>query len=91
MDTPNNTKSGLGLVGAGAAACVACCAAPIAGFLAATGIASLLGAVVFGALGLVVVLAVSAVLWQRCRRQQTQCAPTNGPVAVETPLLKTRR
>jgi hypothetical protein len=91
MDTPNTTKTGLGIVGAGAAACVACCAAPIAGFLAATGIASVLGAVAFGVVGLLVVLAVSAVLWQRRRRQNQQCAPTNGPVAVETPLLKTRR
>jgi 4-amino-4-deoxy-L-arabinose transferase-like glycosyltransferase len=52
-------------------------AGPIVGFLAATGIASVLGAVVFGVVGLVVVLAVAAVLWHRRRRRQ-HCEPTGS-------------
>jgi hypothetical protein len=55
MNTPD-AKAGVGLVGVGAAACAACCAGPILGFLAATGIASVLGAVIFGAVGLVTVV-----------------------------------
>jgi hypothetical protein len=89
METPN-AKTGFGLIGVGAAACVAC-AGPILGFLAATGIASVLGAVVFGAAGLVVVLAVAAVVWQRRRRRQ-RCQPSEPtePTPVAAPQLRTR-
>lgn len=90
MNTPN-TKTGVGFVGAGAAACAACCAGPIVGFLAATGIASVLGAVIFGAVGLVAVVVVSAVLWQQRRHRQEQCTPATGPDLVEVPQLKVRR
>jgi ethanolamine transporter EutH len=91
MET-STPKASLGVLGAGAAACAACCVGPILGFLAATGIASMLGAVVFGLVGLVVVLAVAAVIWQRRHRQrQQQCAPGSGPVTLEAPQLKTRR
>ncbi|MGH9213815.1 MAG: hypothetical protein ACRD2C_24550 [Acidimicrobiales bacterium] len=90
METPN-PKASLGVLGAGAAACAACCAGPILGFLAATGIASVLGAIVFGVVGVVVVLAVATVIWQRRRRQQQRCATGSGPVAVEGPQLKVRR
>jgi hypothetical protein len=86
MDTPS-PKAGLGVLGAGAAACVACCAGPIVGFLAATGIASLLGAVVFGVIGLLVVLAAAAVVWQR-RRRARPCAPPAGPAPVDAPRLR---
>ena len=85
MDTPS-PKAGLGVLGAGAAACAACCAGPIVGFLAATGIASLLGAVVFGVTGLLVVLAVAAVVWQR--RRARPCAPPAGPAPVDAPRLR---
>jgi hypothetical protein len=90
MNTPD-AKAGVGLVGVGAAACAACCAGPILGFLAATGIASVLGAVIFGAVGLVTVVVVSAVLWQRRRHRQKQCTPVTGPELVEAPQLKARR
>jgi ethanolamine transporter EutH len=90
MDTPN-PKASLGVLGVGAAACAACCAGPILGFVAATGIASVLGAVVFGVVGLVVVLAVAAVLYQRRRGRARQCAPTAGAVPLDAPQFKTRR
>jgi len=90
MESPN-TKASLGVVGAGVAACCACCAGPIVGFLAATGIASVLGAVVFGVVGLLVVLAVAAVLYQRRRRKAQHCAPTTGAVPLDTPTLRARR
>jgi hypothetical protein len=87
----SNAKTGLGVVGAGAAACAVCCAGPILGFLAATGIASALGAVVFGVVGLAVVLAVAGVLWQRRRRRQ-RCAPVASaePIRVAAPQLRSR-
>jgi uncharacterized membrane protein len=86
---PPNPKAGLGLVGAGAA-CAACCAGPILGFLAATGIASVLGAVVFGVVGLIVVLAVAAGLWRRRRRRQRCEPPDAEPTPVAAPRLMTR-
>lgn len=90
MDTPNR-KAGLGAVGAGAAACAACCAGPILGFIAATGIASVLGAVAFGVVGVVVVFAIAAVLRQRSgRRRPDRCPPVGGPVEVDAPQLTTR-
>jgi hypothetical protein len=90
VDTPS-PKGGLGILGAGAAACAACCAGPIFGFLAATGIASVVGALAFGILGLVLVLAIAAVVWQRRRRRARSCAPGSGPVPMDAPRLKIRR
>jgi hypothetical protein len=88
MDT-SNPKAGLGVLGVGAAACAACCAGPILGFVAATGIASVLGAVVFGVAGLAVVLAVAAVLYRRRRRKARHCAPRAGAVPLDAPQLTT--
>lgn len=90
MEVPDR-RAGLGVLGVGAAACAACCAGPVLGFLAATGIATVLGAVVFGVVGLVVVLAVAAVLYQRRRRRAQHCAPTIGTVPVDAPQLKARQ
>ena len=90
MDTPR-PKAGLGLLGAGAAACAACCAGPVLGFLAATGIAAVFGAVHFGVVGLIVVVAVSAVLWPRRRGRAGDCTPESGPVPMDLPQLKTER
>ena len=87
MDTPS-PKAGLRVLGIGAAACAACCAGPILGLLAATGIASVLGAVVFGAVGLIAAFALAAVLLVRRRRQARQCTPTPGAVALAAPRLK---
>jgi hypothetical protein len=91
METPN-PKAGAGVLGAGTAACVACCAGPIVGFLAATGVASVLGAVVFGAVGLLVVLVVAAVVWHRRRRNAQQCDPTHDRSRpLDAPQLRSRR
>jgi hypothetical protein len=81
-----NAGAGLGVLGAGAAACAACCAGPVLGFLAAAGIASVLGAAVFGAVGLVTVLTVAAVIHRR-RRRQRPCATSSGATPVEAPTL----
>lgn len=83
-------KAGLGVLGVGAAACVACCAGPILGFLAAAGVASVLGAAAFGVAGLLVVLAIAAVLWPRRRHRARQCGNAAGPVPLDAPQLKTK-
>lgn len=90
MESPN-ARASLGVFGAGAAACAACCAGPIVGFLAATGIASVLGAVVFGAVGLLIVLAVAAVLYERRRRKAQRCAAISGAVPLDDPQLGVRQ
>ena len=90
MPTPA-PRAGLGLLGVGVAACAACCAAPIAGFLAASGVASLIGAALFGIVGLAAGLAVAGVLWARRRRRRRRCRPEPGPVTVVAPTLRAPR
>jgi nitrate reductase gamma subunit len=55
------------------------------GFLAAAGVASVLGAVLFGALGFAVVAIGTVVLWQR--RRQPRCTPA-ASTPVDTPTLR---
>lgn len=73
--TGSAVKSGAGLVGVGAAACVACCAGPILGALSAIGVATAVGYAVAGAVA--VALGAAAVAWvlYRRRRRQRGCAP----------------
>jgi hypothetical protein len=88
----SDSRTSLGVLGAGAAACAVCCAGPVLGFLAATGVASALGAVIFGLAGLIVVLAIAAVVGYRRRRRRTRCAPADAePVAIAAPELRARR
>jgi Flp pilus assembly protein TadB len=82
-----DAKTGAGVVGVSAVACAACCAGPILGFLAAVGVTAAVGAVLFGVLGVVLVL-VAAVVWRR-RRQARRCRPVPAePVVVEVPRLR---
>jgi hypothetical protein len=69
------------LIGAGAAACAACCAGPIIGLLAALGIGALAAALVFGTIGLVLAAMVGALLVARRRRRLWK------PVALLPPRL----
>lgn len=82
--------AGFGVLGLGAAACVACCAGPILGLLAATGIASVLGAAVFGVVGLVAVLVAAAVLLSRRRRRVNGCTPAPEAISLDVPRLTPR-
>ena len=70
-------------VGVGAAACVACCAGPIVGVLAAIGVTTAIGATLFG-LGASVLgaLAFAIAVVRRRRRASACAAPAAGPVAV---------
>jgi hypothetical protein len=94
--TPTSPKVRGGLVGAGAAACAVCCAAPLMTLLgigltgaAATAFTLAFAGVVFGVV--VAVATVAAVLYRRRQAQRSACAPAGthaGPVPVE--LLGTR-
>jgi hypothetical protein len=86
-------------IGAGAAACAVCCAAPILGLLgiAGAGVAATVATFLFaGAVFAIVVgvLALAATLTRRHRSRQPTCDPTSdaahGPVDVEfTPTRST--
>jgi hypothetical protein len=70
----SSKKQDLALVGAGAAACAVCCAAPILGFFAAIGLGTVLGVAVFGVLGLCIAASGIIVLMRRRRRRATGCS-----------------
>jgi hypothetical protein len=60
------------LAGVGAVACVACCAGPLLGFIAAVGVATVLGYVLFGLVAIAVGTAlVALVLQARAKRRVT--------------------
>lgn len=79
---------GAALVGVGAAACVACCAGPIIGFLAAIGLGTIAGIALFGVFGLVLA-AIGAFIVHRRRRQPSACGAEVAPFAVEMPTVRT--
>jgi hypothetical protein len=73
-------KEGVGVVGIGVAACAACCAGPILGFVAATGLFTVARVAAFGAAGLLV---LAGVWWHRRHRRAAACAAADEPVPVE--------
>ncbi len=79
-------KENAAIVGVGATACIACCAGPIIGFLAAIGIGTAAGFAMFGAISLVIgALAVAYVVRRRRRRVVTGGAsPTTVAVGMST-------
>lgn len=89
----NEKKESVALAGMGLAACAACCAGPIIGFLGAIGLAGALGAAVSGAGGaLVLGVVVALVLRRRRTRSVATCAApaTVGPALVAVELGATR-
>ena len=83
------SKNGAKTVGIAAAACVACCAGPIIGFLGVIGLGTVLGVFVFGAAGLAVA-GVGGLWWLRRRRRQPSCAlAATAPVTVAAPTVRT--
>jgi hypothetical protein len=81
------TKKPFGILGIGAAACVACCAGPILGFIAATGMLTAGGLALFGTIGLLVAILGIALIARR-RRQPATCTPSDEPVPVPTPARR---
>lgn len=86
------SKDGLGVIGFGAAACVACCAGPILAFLGGVSVAGLASTWLIGAGGFIIAgLAATAFLIVRHRGRRSACAvaPTE-PVPVQL-LTKAER
>ena len=82
-DTPD-TKSRWGLVGFGAAACLACCAGPILAFLGGLSVAGVASTWFIGTGGLLVAALAGVAYLAVRRRQHAACATTNEyPVTVE--------
>lgn len=75
------------LVGAGAAACAVCCAAPLLTVFGIAGAAAAVATFIFAGLafGLVVAAATLATVWRR-RRMSRRCSSAPGPVQVELRL-----
>ena len=67
--------------GIGVAACTACCAGPVLGFVAAIGLFTVAGVVLFGTGGLLV-LVLAGMWWARRRTRQRSCTVTDEPVPV---------
>ena len=84
-------KENAAIVGVGVAACVACCAGPIIGFLAAIGLGAAFGFAVFGSAALVIGALVIVVVLRRRRRRTDACTATSAPVAVDMPTVRTHR
>lgn len=78
----SSKRDSAAIVGVGAAACAACCAGPILGFLAAIGLGTALGVAVFGSFAIVAGAAIVLVVLRRRKRRMT-CAPEPASVAVE--------
>ena len=75
------TKRGAGILGMGAAACVACCVPPVIGFVAAAGIGTLVSVAVFGLAGLAVA-GVVLVAYLRRRTVHRHPPPAGVPVTL---------
>jgi hypothetical protein len=79
------------VAGIGAAACAACCAGPIVGFLAATGVTIAAGVALFGLIGLVLATAVaSALVLRRRRRRSCQAVAPADIVPVAAPVVRSK-
>ncbi len=83
-------KENTAIVGVGAAACAACCAGPIIGFLAAIGLGTAVGVAMFGIAALVIG-AIAIVVVLRRRRRRADACTMSAPVAVDMPTVRTHR
>jgi hypothetical protein len=79
------------ILGVGAAACAACCAGPILGFLAAIGLGTAAGFALFGTTALAFGAIAIVIVLRRRRRRATSCAVTPSPMADDMPIVRTHR
>ena len=87
----SSKKETAAIVGVGAAACAACCAAPILGFLTAIGLGTVAGVALFGTIGLAVAGIGLLIIVRRHRRQMTACVSTTNPVPVDPPSVRVQQ
>lgn len=82
----SSRRRSFNVVGLGVAACAACCAVPIAGFIAATGLLTATGFALFGALGLVVAIpGIVLIMRRRAHPSTCEVPPEDQPVSVAAP------
>ena len=86
----SSKKDGFGVLGIGAAACVACCAGPVLALLGGLSLAGIASTLFIGAAGLVIAAAAAAgVLLVRRRQADSACAADPAePVPVGAPTRK---
>ena len=84
-------KENAAIVGVGVAACAACCAGPIIGFLAAIGLGTAVGFALFGSATLAIGAIAIIVVLRRRRRRANPCTTTSAPVAIDLPTVRTHR
>lgn len=80
------------LLTAGGTACVACCAAPIGGWLAAVGLGTVAGAALLGTTAAVIVgVLASMLVMLRRRKRLADARPVAPPPVVAQPVTLSRR
>ena len=84
-------KENAAIVGVGVAACAACCAGPIIGFIAAIGLGTAVGFALFGSATLAIGAIAIVVVLRRRRRRANACTTTSASVAVDLPTVRTHR
>ena len=83
-------RKALGILGFGAAACVACCIGPILAVLGAITAAGVISTLAIGAAGLAIAAAGAVAFVAVRRRRPAGCQPaSNEPVAVASPTRRT--
>jgi hypothetical protein len=78
-------KQDVTLVCAGVGACAVCCAGPILAFLAAIGLGTVVGAVLYGTITVVIGTAVAVIVVMR-RRRRAQAHATIPPASAPVEL-----
>jgi len=78
------------IVGVGVAACAACCAGPILGFLVAIGLGAAAGLAVFGAVAILLGGSATLFVLARHRRRTTACAFVDAATSVPVALTDVR-
>jgi len=85
------SNSGVGILGVGAGACLACCAGPILALLGGLGIAGLASTLLIGAAGLAIT-AAAITAFVVVRRHRSSCGqPDEGPMPVAAPTTRAPR
>ncbi len=83
-------KENASIVGVGVAACAACCAGPILGFLAAIGLGTAAGLALFGAVAILIGGTATLFVLARHRRRTTACSSVDAATSVPVALTEVR-
>lgn len=91
MSEPSTRRDGFGVLGIGAAACLACCAGPILAFLGGLSLAGAVSSWFIGGTGLVVAAVAGSAYLMVLRRRRPGCDTEPAePVAVDSPRRRVR-